>query len=152
MEVTDASDSWSAEEDPNTEDELFLNDGLVEYGPDSAGIDLTNIVRCKRRRRAPARWVHPDAEQIDRAFCRDNNIQYEDLLRPDDSPTSPEDTASSDTDYQPEGEDEDEDEPEDEDEDEIPLATVAVNLKCPTPPTQLGPAIVATTSPPPATV
>lgn len=69
------------EEEPTEEDLAFINDSKPEKADvDCAGIDESNIIRGSRKRRAPQRWEHPDAESVLNTFYKRSKITKKDLL------------------------------------------------------------------------
>ena len=68
------------EEEPTEEDLAFINDSKPEKADvDCAGIDESNIIRGSRKRRAPRRWEHPDAESVLNTFYKRSKITEKEL-------------------------------------------------------------------------
>ena len=69
-----------SEEEPTEEDLAFINDSKPEKADvDCAGIDESNIIRGSRKRRAPRRWEHPDAESVLNTFYKRSKITEKEL-------------------------------------------------------------------------
>ena len=76
----------SGSESPTPEDLAFINDtgedDNVEEectGPDTAGIDLSNIIVGPRKRKRAKHWVHPDQAVVDAQFCQDNGLELDEM-------------------------------------------------------------------------
>ena len=82
----DARSVRSASDSPTPEDLAFINDtgedDIVEEegtGPDTAGIDLSNIIVGPRKRKRATHWVHPDQAVVDAQFCQDNGLALDEM-------------------------------------------------------------------------
>ena len=82
----DARSVRSVSESPTPEDLAFINDtgedDNVEEectGPDTAGIDLSNIIVGPRKRKRAKHWVHPDQAVVDAQFCQDNGLALDEM-------------------------------------------------------------------------
>jgi hypothetical protein len=129
-DVDEDDDDYDDEEDddeddePTEEDLKFIQDDGVEHADvDVAAINPTNIIgaldggRPKRERKAPDRWIHPDADIVMQKFCDTWNVTTSDIeTLLNESVSVPED--EEDESYSGSDDDDDDDYEEDDEDDD----------------------------------
>ena len=120
----DDDDDEDEDDEPTEEDLKFIQDDGVEHAEvDVAAINPTNIIgaldggRPKRERKAPDRWIHPDADIVMQKFCDTWNVTTSDIeTLLNESVSVPED--EEDESYSASDDDDDDDYEEDDEDDE----------------------------------
>jgi hypothetical protein len=127
------------DDEPTEEDLKFIQDDGVEHAEvDVAAINPTNIIgaldggRPKRERKAPDRWIHPDADIVMQKFCDTWNVTTSDIetllnesvsVPEDDEDESYSASDDDDDDYEEDDEDDDNDDEGEDDEGDDPASS-----------------------------